>query len=101
MEPQKTTSSQSNLEKAKQTQNHHDSRCQATLQSCNHQDSIKKVLAQTHIHSSVEQNRGLRNGPTTILSTHLRQSRKEYPMEKKTVFSVIGVGKTGQHHAEE
>ena len=44
MKPQKTLNSQSNLEKENQSRKHHNPRHQATLQSCNHQDSM--VLAQ-------------------------------------------------------
>ena len=35
----------------------------------------------------MEQNRKPRNGYTTILSTNLQQNRKEYPMEKDSLFS--------------
>ena len=52
---------------------------QALLQICN-QDSM--VLAQKQTRRLMEQNREPRNGPTTLGSTNLRQSRKEYPMEK-------------------
>ena len=34
-------------------------------------------------HRSIEQNRKPRNGTTTIWSTNLRQSRKEYPVEER------------------
>ena len=34
-------------------------------------------------HRSMEQNREPRNGPSTLWSTHLRQSRKECPMEQR------------------
>jgi len=58
------------------------------------------VLAQKKTHRSMEQNREPRNGPSTLWSTNLRQSRKECPMEKRTVSSTNGVGKTVQPHAE-
>ena len=60
------------------------------------------VLSQKQTHSSLEQNRKPINGPSNLLSTNLQQSRKEYPMEKKTVSSVngAGAGKIGQPHAE-
>ena len=44
MEPEKTSNSQSNPEKENQSWRHHNSRLQAILQSCNHQDGM--VLAQ-------------------------------------------------------
>ena len=53
MEPQKTLNSQGNPEKEKQNWRHHDSRFQAMLQRCSHQDSM--VLAQKQIHRTVEQ----------------------------------------------
>lgn len=40
MEPQKTLNRQSNLEKEKQSQRHHNSRLQVKLQSCRHRDSM-------------------------------------------------------------
>ena len=52
---------------------------QVILQSCTDQDSV--VLTQKQMHRSMEQNRKLRKRPTTIWSTDLRQSKKEYPME--------------------
>ena len=71
----------------------------AVLQSCNYQDSM--VLAQKQTHKSMEQNRESRNGPIDVWPTNLQQTRKEYPMGKKTVSSANGVGKTGQQHTEE
>ena len=59
------------------------------------------VLAQKQIQRSMEQNKKPRNGPTTIWSSNLGQSRKEYPMEKKTVSSTNGIEKTGQQRAKE
>ena len=69
MEPEKTLNSQSNLEKENQSRRHHNPRLQATLQSCNHQDSM--VLAQEQTLRSMEQNREPRNGPTNIWPTDL------------------------------
>ena len=37
----------------------------------------------------MEQNRKPRNGPTTIWSIHLRQSRKEHPMEKQSLQQMV------------
>ena len=99
MEPEKTLNSQRNVDKENQSWWHHNPGLQALSQSCNHQDSI--VLAQKQTHRSMEQNRESRNEPSTLWSTNLQQSRKEYPMEKKTVSSTNGVGKIGQPHAEE
>ena len=99
MEPQKTTNSQSNVEKENQIGGITIPDFSQLLQSCNHQDSM--VLAQTQTHRAMKQNREFRNGPTNTQPTNLRQSRKEYPMEKKTVSLANGAGRTGQQHAEE
>jgi len=61
------------------------------LQSCNHQDSM--VLAQKQTHRSLGQNRKTRNEPTTIWPTNLRQSRKEYPVEKRQSLQQMLLGK--------
>ena len=45
------------------------SKLQALLQSCHHQDSM--VLAQKQTHRSMEQNREPRNRPSTLQSTNL------------------------------
>ena len=47
----------------------------------------------------MEQNRELRNGPLSLWSTNLGQSRKECPMEQKIVIPINGVGNTGQPQA--
>jgi len=98
MEPEKTLNSQRNADKENQNQRHHNSRLQAVLQSCNHQDSM--VLAQKQTHRSMEQNRKPRNKSTTIWSINLQQSRKKYLMGKR-LSSINDAGKTGQPHAEE
>ena len=59
------------------------------------------VLAQKQTHRSMEQNKKPQNIPTITCSTNFQQSRKEQPMERKTVSSANGAGKTGQQHAEE
>ena len=69
MEPEKTPNSQSDLEKENQSRRHHNPGLQATLQSCNHQDSV--VLAQKQTLRSMEQNREPRNGPTNVWPTNL------------------------------
>ena len=51
-------------------------------------------------HRSVEQNRESRNGPSTLWSTNIRQSRKDYPLEEKTVSPINGAGKIGHPPAE-
>ena len=81
MEPEKTPNSQRNVEKENQNWWHHNSGLQALLQSCNNQDSM--VAAQKQTHRSMEQNREPRNGPSTLWSTNLQQSRKEYSVEKR------------------
>ena len=75
MEPEKAQNLQGTVEKEKQNWGHHDSRFQAILQSCSHQDSM--VLTQKQTHRSTEQNREPRNGPSTLWSANLQQSRKE------------------------
>ena len=69
MEPQKSLNSQSNHEEEKQSWRHHNSRLQAILQSCNHQDSMVKAQKQTH--GPMEQNREPRNGPSALWATNL------------------------------
>ena len=98
MEPEKAPNNQSNVEKEKQSWRHHNSGLQAVLQNCNHQDSM--VLAQKQTHRSMGQDREPTNGPTDVWPTHLQQSRKEYPVEKK-ISSANGVEQTAQQHAEE
>ena len=51
------------------------------------------VLAQKQTHRSIEQNRKPRNIPTTIWPTNLRQSRTEYPMEKRPSLQQMVLGK--------
>ena len=50
MEPEKTSTSQRNIEKESQSWWHHNSGLQALLQSCHHQDS--RVLAQKQTHGT-------------------------------------------------
>ena len=69
MEPEKTLNSQSDLEKENQSRRHHNSRHQAILQGCNHQDSM--VLAQEQTLRSMEQNREPTNGPRNVWPTNL------------------------------
>ena len=51
------------------------------------------VLAQKQTHRSMEQKRGPRNGSTTIWSTNLQQSRREYSMEKSQSLQQMVLGK--------
>ena len=81
VESEKTPNSQGNIEKENQCQGQHNAGFQAVLKSCDHQDSV--VLAQKQTHRSVEQNRESRSGPSTLWSTNIRQSRKDYPLEKR------------------
>ena len=79
VESEKIPNSQGNIEKENQSQGHHNARF-FVLQSCVHQDSL--VVAQKQTHRSMEQNRGPRNAPSTLWSTNIRQSRKDYPLVK-------------------
>ena len=79
------------LKKKKQTWRHRRSGLQVILQSYSNQNSI--VLAQKQTCRSKEQNRKPRNGPTTIWSSNLQQSRKEYPKEKRQSLQKIVLGK--------
>jgi len=48
----------------------------------------------------MEQNTEPRNGPSTLWSTNLQQSRKKISNGKKTVSSINGAWKIGQPNAE-
>ena len=80
VESEKTPNSQGNIEKEYQSQGHHNAGFQVVLQSCDHEDNV--VLSQKQAHRSMEQNREYRNGPSTLWSTNIRQSRKDHPLEK-------------------
>ena len=81
VESEKTPNSQGNIEKENQSWGHHNAEFQVVLQSCDHQDSM--VLPQKQTHRSMEQNREPRNGPSTLWSTNIQQSREGYPLEKR------------------
>ena len=83
VESKKTPNSQGNTKEEKHSWGHHNARFQVVLQSCDHQDSV--VLAQKQTHRSMEQNREPRNGPSTLSSTNIGQSRKDYPLEKESL----------------
>ena len=81
METEKAPNRQGSVEKEKQSWGHHIAGFQVVLQSCDHKDSM--VLAQKETHRSLQQNMELRNGPSTLWSVNLGQSRKEYPVKKR------------------
>ena len=45
----------------------------------------------------MEQNKESRNGPSTLWSTNLQQSKKEYPMEKRQSLQQMVFGKLNSH----
>ena len=83
-------------DKKNQSWRHHNSRLQAVLQSCNHQDSM--VLAKNR---HIDQWNKIQN-PEINPQFYGQSSTKEVRIcnGKKTVSS-NGAGKTGQQHAEE
>ena len=81
METQKTTNSQSNLEKDKRSWRNQAPWCQTILQSYSNQDSM--ILSQKQKYRSMEQYRKPRDKPTHIWSPYLWWRRQEYTMEKR------------------
>ena len=81
MEIQKTSNSQSDLEKEEWNCKNQPARLQTILQSHSHQDSM--VLAQRQKYRSMEQNRKPRDKSTNLWTPCLRQRRQEYTMEKR------------------
>ena len=81
MEIQKTSNSQSNLEKEEWKWSNQPAWLQSLLQSHSHQDSM--VLAQRQKYRSVEQNRKPRDKSIHLWTPYLWQWRQEYTMEKK------------------
>ena len=79
MEKQKTSNSQSNLEKEEWNWRNQPAWLQALLQSHSHQDSM--VVAQRQTYRSMEQNRKPRDKSTHIWTPYLWQRRQEYTME--------------------
>ena len=49
----------------------------------------------------MEENKEPRNKLMHLWSINPQQKRQEYTMEKKTVFSISGAGKTGQLHVKD
>ena len=94
MQIQKTSSSQSNLEKEEWNWRNQPARLQTILQSHSHQDSM--VLAQRLKYRSMEQNREPRDKSMNLWTPYLRQRRQGYTMEKKTTSLTSGTRKTGQ-----
>ena len=98
MEIQKTSNSQSNLDKEEWNQRNQPALLQAILQICSHQDSM--VLAQKQKYRPIEHDRKPRDKPKHLRAPYLCQKRQQYTMEK-IVSSISGAGKTGQLHVKE
>ena len=81
MEIQKTSNSQSNLEKEEWKWRNQPAWLQAILQSYSHQDSM--VLAQGQKDRSMEQNRKPRDKSMHLWTPYLWQRRQEYTMDKR------------------
>ena len=81
MEIQKTSNSQSNLEKEEWNWRNQAAWLQALLQSHSNQDSM--VLAQRQKFRSMEQSRKPRDKATYLWTPYLRQRRQEYTMGKR------------------
>ena len=79
MEIQKTSNSQSNIEKEEWNWRNQPAWLQSLIQSHSHQDSM--VLAQRQKYRSMEQNRKPRDKSTHIWTAYLWQRRQEYTME--------------------
>ena len=97
MEPEKTLNSQRNVEKENQNGWYHNSRLQALLQSCNHQDSL--VLHKDTQISGIEQRTQKWTLNSMVNESLTKQERTSNG--KKTISSTNNVGKIGQPHAEE
>ena len=81
METQKTSNSQSNLEKEKWRWRNQAPALQTILQSYSNQDSM--VLAPKQKYRSMEQDRKPRDKPIHLWSTNQWQRRQGYTMEKR------------------
>ena len=93
LEPQKTLSCQSNLEKEELSWRYHHLRSQDILQSYSNENSM--TLAQKQTCRSMEENRCSRNKLRLIWSINPWQRRQEYTMGERLS------GKTRQLHAKE
>ena len=80
MEIQKTSSSQSNLEKEEWNWRYQPSQLQTILQSYSHQDSM--VLAQKQKYRQIEQDRKI-NPYTSVHLTFDKGGKIKYTMEKR------------------
>ena len=94
MEIQKTSNSQSNLEKEECNWRNQPALLQALLQSHSHQDSM--VLAQRQKYRSMEQNRKLRDKSHTPMDTLSLTKEARIYNGLKTISLTSGAGKTGQ-----
>ena len=81
MEIQKTSNSQSNLEKEEWNWRNQPACLQALLQSHSYQDSM--ALTQRQKYKSMEQNRKPRDKSMYLWTPYLRQRRQEYTIEKR------------------
>ena len=81
MKIQKTSNSQSNLEKEEWNWRNQPAWLEALLQSHSHQDSM--VLAQRQKYRSMEQNRKPRDKSMHLWKPYLWKRRQEYTMEKR------------------
>ena len=85
METQKTSNSQSNLEKEEGNWKNQPAWLQTILQSYSHQDSM--LRAQRQKYRLMEQNRKHRDKSTHLWTPYLWQTRQEYTMEKRQRFN--------------
>ena len=81
MKTQKTSKSQSNLEKEERNWRNQPAWFQTILQSYNHQDCM--VPAQRQKYRSIEQNRKPRDKSTHLWTPYIWQRRQDYTMEKR------------------
>ena len=81
MEIQKTSNSQSNLQKEEWNLRNQPAGLQTILQSYSHQDSM--VLAQSQKYILMEQNRKPKDKSLLLWTPYLWQRRQEYTMEKR------------------
>ena len=81
MEIQKTSNTQSNLEKEERNWRNQSAWLQTILQSYSHQDSM--LLAQRQKYRPMEQNRKPRDKSTHLWTPYLWQRKQKYTMEKR------------------
>ena len=95
MEKQKTSNSQSDLEKEEWNWRNQPTWLQALLQSHSHPDSM--VLAQRQKYRSMEQNRKPRDKSMHIWTPYLWQRRQEYTMEERQSLQQVVLGNLVNH----